>query len=202
MINGMPTVLISIPSGKYVDARLLCPLVDLMAHHDGVVKRLSNPQNCYVQSARNMAVDCAQQLEADYLLFIDSDMEFPADTLKRLLSHKKDIVGATYVKRTVPHHVLGRRLHSPWTIGTVGLVEMETTPAGCLLIRLEVFKRLKKPYFRLPFNEETGEEGSDDYDFCLRARDANWRIWCDADLSRELGHVGDESFKIIPHGAL
>ena len=194
------TVLICIPSGKVVDAELLVQAVDLMAHPDGALKRLCNPRICYVTTARNMGVHDAQQLDADYLLFIDADMEFPPDTLQRLLAHQKAIVGATYCKRSVPHTILGEVLGGGDIRERTGLVEMATLPAGCLLIRTSVFSRLTKPYFRLPFDETSGLEESDDFTFCRRARTVGLGIWCDADLSKDVGHIGNKSFKITQDG--
>lgn len=196
------TVLICIPSGKVVDAELLVQAVDLMAHPDGALKRLCNPRVCYVSTARNMGVHDALRLEADYLFFIDADMEFPPDALGRLLAHRKTVVGGTYCKRSTPHTILGEVLGGGDMRARKGLVEMATMPAGCLLIRTSVFGGLTKPYFRLPFDEASGLEESDDFTFCRRVRSLGHGVWCDADLSNELGHIGNQSFKITEHGAV
>ena len=39
---------------------------------------------------------------ADYLLFLDSDMRFPANAVRQLLKHDKHIVAANYATRRLP----------------------------------------------------------------------------------------------------
>lgn len=45
---------------------------------------------------QNTLVDIATEWGADFILFCEADMGFPETGLARLLSHQKDIVGATY----------------------------------------------------------------------------------------------------------
>src|SRR3990167_7699081 len=46
-----------------------------------------------ISENRNYIVAQAIKAKCDYLLFVDDDMIFPPDTLKRLLAHGKDIIG-------------------------------------------------------------------------------------------------------------
>jgi hypothetical protein len=117
-------------------------------------------------------------------------MTFPRTTLHRLLVHREAIVGATYVKRVPPYALLGSALEAHPTTDARGLTEMRRIPTGCLLIRLSVFDASAKPYFRYVTNETSGEIVGEDYVFCDRAREAGFRIWCDAALSLEIGHLG------------
>ena len=41
----------------------------------------------------------AEKIGADWLLWLDSDQTFPADTLLRLLAHGLPLVGANYPQR-------------------------------------------------------------------------------------------------------
>ena len=41
---------------------------------------------------------------ADYIMWFDSDMTFPEDTIVTLLERSKDVVCATYSKRVEPFH--------------------------------------------------------------------------------------------------
>ena len=79
------------------------------------------------------------------------------------------------------------------------LLEMQRIPTGCLLIKMHVFDKLSKPYFRF----ETDADGAivgEDYVFCDRARAAGFRIWCDAVMSREIGHIGQTSLSPPSYG--
>ena len=73
---------------------------------------------------------------------------------------------------------------------------MARIPTGCLLIRMSVFDKLPRPYFRFESNEESGDIIGEDYIFCDRARAAGFRVWCDPALSHEIGHIGQQVFKI------
>jgi hypothetical protein len=74
--------------------------------------------------------------------------------------------------------------------GADGLVEMQRLPTGCLLIRMAVFERLTKPYFRFLVDEEAGTLLGEDYAFCDTARLLGYRLWADFSLSQEIGHIG------------
>ena len=128
------------------------------------------------------------------MLFLDSDMVFPADTLQRLLSHGKDIVGATYTRRVPPYSALGAALTGDDLLQNGGCVAMKHMPTGCLMIRTSVFDDLDLPHFRLPVRGETiiGE----DYDFCDRARARGLDVWCDIALSFEIGHIGQSVHRL------
>lgn len=133
----------------------------------------------------------ALERAVDHLLFLDSDMVFPRETLRRLLAHDLDIVGATYTKRVPPYPTLGALLpDAPRERIDQGLVEMLHLPTGCLLIRASVFQDLSKPWFRFETDEEAGVIRGEDYVFCERARAAGHRVWCDLVLSHDIGHLG------------
>jgi len=59
-----------------------------------------------------------------------------------------------------------------------------------------VFDTLAKPYFRYVTDEVGGEIVGEDYVFCDRAREAGFRIWCDAALSLEIGHIGQQARRV------
>jgi hypothetical protein len=60
-----------------------------------------------------------------------------------------------------------------------------------------VFDKLAKPYFRFEVDDKEQIVG-EDYVFCDRAREAGFRIWCDAALSREIGHIGQSIHRLPP----
>jgi GT2 family glycosyltransferase len=151
-----------------------------------------NTKSSIVASARNDAVRIAREAGAQFLLFLDSDMTFPNTTLRRLLAHRRPIVGALYTKRVPPYDLLGAPVGLEASIDSGGLIRMKNMPTGCLLIELSVFDALTPPYFRFLFDETTGEIHGEDYVFCDRARAAGFEIWCDAGLSLEVGHIGQQ----------
>ena len=199
---ALPVVAICFASDDMVHADFALSLAGLCNSAPPLETPIVNVKSSIVAIARNNGVARAQDLGADFLLFLDSDMVFPRSTLLRLLAHGRDIVGATYLQRTPPYAILGARLAEAHQADAPGLAEMWRLPAGCLLIRMKVFEAMTRPYFRFRHDETTGDVIGEDYDFCDRARQHGFRIWCDAALSFEIGHIGQTIYRIAKDEAL
>lgn len=128
--------------------------------------------------------------EAAWILFLDSDMVAPPDTIARLLAHDVDVVGGLYVGRQPPHAPKTWRVSAPaghlvpvqdFTAGP-GLVEVDATGTGCLLVRRRVFEVVSAPWF---VADPSGV--NEDVAFCRAAQAAGFSIYCDTSLS--VGHV-------------
>jgi hypothetical protein len=186
-------VTIGIPSGDFVHADFAMSLA-MLCMSPGAQVALANAKSSLVPLGRNQIVGAAQAMKATHLLFLDTDMVFPADTLKRLLEHEKDIVGATYSKRAPPFHSLTITEEGALAQISSGLHRVKLLPTGCLLIRMHVFDKLSLPYFNL---ETEGEQlRGEDYYFCEKARAGGFDLWCDGDLSSQLGHIGQNIFRL------
>ena len=203
--QAMPKVAICVPSGDHVHKQFAMSLAAMtytcgpMQGFPAVPIALVGVEGSLIVRNRNQAVEEAHKLGVDYLLFLDSDMQFPPATLRRLLGHEKDVVGATYVTREEPMRMLGKVFEGS-VITTDKLNEVEALPGGCLLIKMHVFKDMVKPYFRTPAIEADGETPAwiqgEDYYFCEQARRQGFTIWLDAELSVALGHIGIRVNKI------
>lgn len=191
-----PHVAVAIPCGTMVHADFAVSLGSMMHALGEMPMSIVVGKSSIVADARNMGLDFAQQHKADYVLFIDSDMTFPRDALLRLLVRQVDIIGATYSRRTAPFHFLGDILPEQPADAPKGLLEMARIPTGFLMVKTSVFERLKRPYFRFRVDEEAGVNIGEDFDFSDRVRSLGYRIWCDPALSKELGHIGEQSFKL------
>ncbi len=188
-IDRRPLVVIGVPCGDRVHAEFMETIWGLgrgaRNHRQGLIKA----QSSIVAHGRNNCVAAAVELKAQYLFFADSDMTMPYNTIDRLLAHDKDIVCATYVRRGPPFDNMGHTLHEADKTATAGLVEMTHAPTGCMLIKMSVFDKLKKPFFRYETNEEIGDVRGEDFVFSEMTRAAGLRLWCDIDLSKEVGHM-------------
>lgn len=154
----------------------------------------ANPRSCYVSCNRNDIVLAALENEADWIMWIDSDIEAPMTAVRRLLSHDKDIVGGTYIRRSAPYQTLmGQMKDRGRVMPMEGLVEMTHLPTGFMLTKVDVFRKLTPPWFRLTWKENGTPEPDlgDDYFFCDRAMKAGYQIWCDAAVTSELAHHCD-----------
>jgi glycosyltransferase involved in cell wall biosynthesis len=195
MDSPLPRVAIAVPSGDMVHADFAMAYAQLCLASAAFPLQLITVKSSIVAQARNNGVEHAREFGADYLLFLDSDMVFPPTVLLRLVLHRKDIVGATYTRRVAPFDALGSKLAEQPAVLSGDLLEMHRIPTGCLLINMQVFNKLAKPYFRFD-TDDKGQIVGEDYVFCDRAREAGFRIWCDAFLSREIGHIGQSIHRL------
>jgi len=166
-------VMLCIPSGRSWEARTSTSVAGLMVHSviNGIMIGIVNLEGSMITKQRCDVVEMALQQKPDYLMFIDSDMRFPPDSLLRLLAHKKDVVGATYNKRVPPYETLGRLKPprpSDEELAKGGLYPAEQLPGGMVLIHASVFERLKWPWFFETY-QWPGENGVEAFKEMLRS---------------------------------
>lgn len=188
-----PKVAILIPSHDHWSGDFGMALASMVptALHAARVGLLNEKSSMITSARNNLAQRALTEFEADYMLWIDSDMTFPPDLLQRLMAHDRDICGATYCRRVPPYNLLGDELGDG---AEHGLVEMRTMPGGCMLVKADVYRKLKWPWYWETYNVVHGERkiGSEDYQFCMKAIKAGYKIWCDMDVTREIGHIGSQ----------
>lgn len=155
---------------------------------------LQNTRCSTIDHGRCVALEGMKESNASHILFLDSDMVFPHQTLERLLSHNVDVVGASYCTRKPPYsmtHLNMTDLSSaiPEFSDTSPLTEVHSLGAGCLLIASHVIEAMSPPHFQNLWPNPTTMQG-EDRTFCIRARKAGFKVWCDWPLSMQCGHVG------------
>jgi glycosyltransferase involved in cell wall biosynthesis len=151
-------------------------------------------------SARSDALRLARDIEAEALLFIDSDMEFQPDLYRRLLAVDADIAcGLFWTKRIPSFPTVMRKIKmaddsdSLTHIIPDGKVhEIDACGMAATLIRKNV---IQSDRFEYPAFKHLGSIG-EDYFFCLHARDAGFTIKCDTSI--KVAHRGDVAFNGQP----
>jgi hypothetical protein len=181
-----------------INANTVCDLIQMMREsYDSAFAAVVGTQ---IHVLREGAAEAVLNSGATHILFVDSDMMFPKDTLKRLLSRDKDIIGVNYVNRMHQNKWTAQiRGDSVISIGQKGIQEVDSIGMGICLIRTSVFKSLPRPWFNVPF-EKGAFVGEDTY-FCRTAIANGYKIYVDHDLSQQVHHIGDvflgvENFKI------
>jgi len=187
-----PYIAIGVPSTGTWKAKTAVCIVDMavMSAAARVLTKGMGAEGAYTETNRNNIVRSvlASTDPIAGILWVDSDMQFPPDTLLHLMSHRKDIVGATYRERQEPYRYLGRFSDdSDAHCWEGGLHQAELLPGGMILVRTEVYRRLPPPWYKL---DEDGWR--DDYHFCVEARKAGYEVWCDMDLTRKVIHRGEQ----------
>lgn len=141
--------------------------------------------------ARNRIVQRALESNSDYVFFIDADMVFPTDLLGKLLNHNVPMVNALAFRRTSPNYPCifkwneKEKCYETMTY-TSGLLEVDATGMAAHLIKTEVFKKMKQPWYYYRDNLF-----SSDLTFCENARKAGYKILIDTDI--KIGHLGEET---------
>jgi len=138
--------------------------------------------------ARNHIVEDALEKKSDYLFFIDADMVFPPYTLMKLLSHEKKIVNALAFRRIQPHYPCifewNEKEKSYETMAyTKGLLEVDATGMACMLINMDVFRKMERPWYYY-----RDHIFSSDLTFCKNAKKLGYKILVDTDL--KIKHIG------------
>jgi hypothetical protein len=191
---GEEVIVVATPTRDTVTAGFCGDLVKLCRRHPDL--KFAAVTGIYIANLRNMAVNLARQVGASHVLFIDSDMRFPEDTVDRLLAADKDIVASNCIMRTMPEWWVARKNGAMVSsYGKSGLEDVDTVGCGVMLIKLSVFDRLPSPWFSTPFNgsDHTGE----DVYFCQQARIAGFDIWIDHDLSQDVRHTGTVELGVL-----
>lgn len=146
--------------------------------------------------ARNSIVDLAIENNCTHIMFLDTDMTFPANTIEKLINHDKDIVGGLYFERYHPYKpaVFWKDTDGDYALKDIPqnkLVECDAIGTGCLLIKTSVFEKLEKPYFEYrlgkygTFNDN--KFFSEDIVFCETCKSKGMTIYCDTSI--KCGHL-------------
>jgi GT2 family glycosyltransferase len=152
----------------------------------------------YVSINRNSLVQEAINANGTHIMFIDTDMIFPKDAIRKLALNDKEIVAGNYNIRLGPlskeqggtvvtffDTITQKAVHplkvpkKPFKCYTLG--------TGFMLIDLKVFKKIKYPWF-VSWQDKTGEHTTEDVDFCKKAHKAGYDVWCDPTIP--ISHIG------------
>src|SRR3990167_7397518 len=88
----------------------------------------------------NEPLERALAIKPDYVWFVEDDMYFPYDTLRRMIDSDEYIISIDYTDK---NNDWGRSFTKYDRDGNVVLTGM-----GCMLVEREVFNDLGKPYLR------------------------------------------------------
>lgn len=159
--------------------------------HEGTV--LSNQR-------QQIAAEAILEHRADHLMWLDSDMTFPANTIVRLLSKNKEVVCAAYSKRVEPFIPTAFADIDPVVPVEVkgNLKKVRYAGMGCMLVASNVMRQLPTPWFPLLWHEPSQTWHGEDMGFCDLLEKENIELWCDIPLSLELGHIGQYEFLLDP----
>jgi len=152
----------------------------------GMLVSFSLMKSSLVQQGRNLLVSefINDSMKYDYLLFIDSDIDFQASTIFKMIEKDKDLIACPYPMKTFDWEKAWRRLNkeaidqadhlskSGFTFPikvhnkneiTVndGVAEVSHAPTGCMLIKRIVIEKMMAHYPELRINQPTIVNGKE-----------------------------------------
>lgn len=152
-----------------------------------------NEKNSVIEVARHRCVLVALAYKADYILWIDSDMVFPQETLNRLVDMNKDIIGCQAIMRSPPHASNTYDIEGNAIIYPDKIVECRYIGTGVLMVKMDVYKKIGPPYYKVNYIEGGYWQG-EDLNFCDRATEAGYKLYCHGPLSKQIYHIGSKRY--------
>ena len=146
-----------------------------------------------IYDSRNKLAKQAVEMEADYILWLDSDVIFNPDLMERLYALDADIATGLYFRRTAPFTPVifktlekedGHLINEGYEDYPEDPFEVAGCGFGAVLMKADVLFNMPDPgmWFTPAYN------AGEDIAFCMRAREAGYKIVCDP--KAQLGHVG------------
>jgi hypothetical protein len=191
----------------------LAKLVQYEALRGKVEIELLQMQGTLIFTQRERLAEEALKWGAEYLMWVDSDMRFPKDTLEEMLKHNVDIVGVNATTRREPikptalNLVIQNEKEHSWipidSLNNNGIEKCTAVGFGFTLVKADVFKKVSRPWFNVMWSDHGAIIGEDIH-FCIKCQDTGYDVYVDHDTSRQIGHIGTRSFgwKDIENGSL
>lgn len=176
---------LGLPVFDVVEAKTLASIIGVLITSPEKVTGYSMRISGDVVSARTFCVQDAIDKKATHIFFVDADMNFPPDTLERLLAHEKDIVTVEYNRRQLPESQITQPLEER---SETQLYKARVIGGGCTLIKLDIFDKLAKPWFNFGRDASGKVVIGEDTWFARTAMDAGYDVWIDPTL--KVGHIG------------
>ncbi len=185
-------------------------LLTLFQSGAAVPNLITLPGESMIMRARNTLVwSFLNNTQAEYLMFIDSDMGWSGASVARLMALArtgKPIVGAAGPRKqenlTFCTRLCGPYVQHDRDTGCVRATELGT---GFVLIHREVFLRMMQAFPELQYDDDGrkvwalfdtsiigGKLFSEDYTFMHRAQKCGFEVWVDPTIS--LQHVGTKVY--------
>ena len=151
---------------------------------------------CEIPQLREKTTTAALRAGCDWVLYLDTDMRYPPDTLVRLLAHDKPVVGANYTARRPPFEPVSAKRDGEKVVRvyteqeSTGLEMVGSTGMGCLLVSAQVLDAMKPPRFMIPWVADDQDHAPEDLFFSRKLNELKVPIYVDHDLSHEVRHLG------------
>ena len=215
-----PSLFIAMPCYDSVKVNSMLSIFKLIQQlgKSGIQVGIHTMRSPLIHQARNYLTSVFLTTEYQYMLFVDSDVEFEPEAVMRMMVAKKNIVCTPYRAKAkdMSKNIYTVEFKDPKNILVLaeGLVEIEAGPTGLMLIDRKVFNKIIKnrPDLRIknkvkPDSDKTHEfyynffdfgfiDGyamGEDVSFCKLARANDFKIY--ANIESPTAHHGSHAWR-------
>ena len=145
-----PTLYIAMPCYDSVKINTMLSVIKLVQQlsKSGINLGINTMKSPLIHQGRNYLTSIFLTTPYQYLLFIDSDVEFEPEAVAKMLIAKKEIICTPYRVKApqLDKHIYTVEFKNPKNIPILpgGLVELEAGPTGLMLIDRKVFEKIIK----------------------------------------------------------
>lgn len=160
---------------------------------------IMNTKGSRLGTIRHQLADAAVESKSTHVLFLDTDHAFPAALAHVLISRRCDVIAVNCVTKTIPAIPTARDFDENDPAGKPIPIEADTeipvrrvwrVGMGAMLINVDVFKRLEKPWFGQRWDPRVNDDVGEDWYFCEQLEKAGIPIYIDQQLSPLVTHIG------------
>lgn len=190
---------VAMPNLGKIYTEVVGSMISMAMSYKDIDFRYYMPMNSLVYDARNKAINQMLRDDADYLLFIDSDIIFPVDALKKAIEKNAQVVTGIYYARAegIDEPIIYKKIR-PRTLFKDAISEVDKEVSdnaivsacgmGFCLIKREVILRMLKRY-KSPFEPYKGL--GEDFSFCYRLNKLRVPIVA---IDCDLKHIGTKHY--------
>ena len=210
-----PSVYIAMPCYDSVKINTMLSIIKLIQQlaKSGIQVGIQTMKSPLIHQARNYLTSVFLTTQYQYLLFVDSDVEFEPEAVIKMLVAKKNIICTPYRVKApdLSKQIYTVEFKDPKNIIILagGLVEIEAGPTGLMLIDRKVFEKIIKNHHDLKIiNKATPDAGKshefyynffdfgfnegyamgEDISFCKLARSNGFKLY--ANIESSTAHHG------------
>lgn len=193
---------IAVPCRDQVHSLFTYSLVHLIQYNEknNIRTQLYMLSGSLIADQRHKLAKMCINDKCTHILWLDSDMMFPAHTADQLLSHSLPVVACNYSTRSEPRKSVAYKKIGDWENWLnsgrekAKLSNVEAVGMGCMLVDTNVYQKMDDPYFEVAYDPELKEWIGEDFYFCKKLAMHEYNIVIDNKLSMSISHLGTTAF--------